>query len=204
MPQPRKPRTNAEISESTILSLISRARHEFGSLGYAQASMERIATDSGMTKGAIYYHFKNKKGLFEAVVEDCHRDITQRIETQAFASTEPQEALVNGCVAFVDVAMDEALRQIVLVDGPGVLGYERWRRIDAKFGLGSLKEGLKAWAQDDPNIDVDVLAHFISGALNDLVLFVSESSNREQRHERVCQQLPKLLAQILSRPDPRS
>lgn len=199
MKRSHKPRTNAEISESTIESLLSRARHEFASLGYAKASMERIASEGGMTKGAIYYHFKSKKGLFEAVLEDCHREITQRIETQAFASSEPKEALINGCLAFLDVAMDAALRQIVLVDGPGVLGYEQWRRIDAKFGLGSLKEGLKAWAGDDPDIDVEILAHFISGALNDLVLFVSESSNRAQRHESVSQHLPEILTLILSR-----
>lgn len=199
MDKPRKPRTNAEIREATVSSLISRARHEFGSLGYAQASVERIASDSGMTKGAVYYHFKSKKGLFEAVLEDCQRDITQRIETRALSSTDPQEALINGCLAFLDVAMDETLRQIVLVDGPGALGYGIWRRIDAEFGLGSLKEGLKAWAQDDAKIDVEVLAHFISGALNDLVLFVSESDSRAERHERVSQHLPGILASLLER-----
>lgn len=93
--------------------------------------------------------------------------------------------------------MDETLRQIVLIDGPGVLGYGLWRHIDTQFGLGSLKEGLKVWAEDDSSIDVEVLSHFIFGALSDLVLFVSESDNPAKRHKRVSQELPGLLTILL-------
>lgn len=193
----RKPRTNAEISEATVGSLVARARQEFGSRGYAEASVERIASEVGLTKGAIYYHFKSKHGLFEAVLRDCQRDIVRRIEERATSSADPRQAIIDGCIAFLDVVMDEELRQVVLLDGPAVLGYSHWRRIDAEFGLGSLKDGLRAWAADDQAMNVDVAAHAISGALNDLVLFVSESPSRTATHERVRGQLPILLASML-------
>lgn len=193
----RKPRTNAEISESTIATLVGNARQEFGSRGYTEASVERIASEVGLTKGAVYYHFKSKKGLFEAVLRDCQRDIVTRIEARATSSANPQQGVIDGCIAFFDVVMDEELRQVVLLDAPAVLGYGHWRRIDAEFGLGSLKEGLQAWAASDPALDVDVVAHAISGALNDLVLFVAESPNPTATHERVRGQLSILLASIL-------
>lgn len=191
-------RTNAEMSDATVTALVARARHEFGSHGYAAASVTRIASEVGLTKGAIYYHFDNKKGLFEAVLQDCQRDIVERIEARATSSQDPVEAVIDGCLAFLDVAMDEELRQVVLVDGPAVLGYGRWRHIDAEFGLGSLKEGLRVWAAGVRTIDVDVLAHSISGALNDLVLFVAESSNPTSTHRRVRRQVPVLVASMLS------
>ncbi|MGF1507894.1 MAG: TetR/AcrR family transcriptional regulator [Myxococcota bacterium] len=185
------------MSDATMDSLVKRARQEFGLKGYAEASVEHIAGEVGLTKGAVYYHFKNKKGFFEAVLRDCQRDIVTRIEARATSSPEPRQAIVDGCLAFLDVVMDEELRQVVLVDGPAVLGYGHWRRIDSEFGLGSLKEGLQAYASDHGPVDVDVVAHTISGALNDLVLFVSESSNRTASHRRVRRQLPILVASML-------
>ncbi len=193
----RKPRTNAEITETTIASLVGRARREFGARGYAEASVEYIASEVGLTKGAVYYHFKSKKGLFEAVLRDCQRDIVARIESQATSSADPREAVIDGCVAFVDVVMDEAFRQIVLLDAPAVLGYGKWRQIDAEFGLGSLKAGLQAWMTDDSLLDLDIVAHAISGALNDLVLFAAESPDPSAAHERVRRQLPLLVASML-------
>lgn len=194
------------MSEATIASLIRCARREFGSRGYAEASIEHIASEVGLTKGAIYYHFKNKKGLFEAVLRACQQDIVGRIEDRADSSDGPREAVLAGCSAFLDVVADEELRQVVLIDGPAVLGYGHWRRIDAEFGLGSLKEGLRAWAEHR-DIDIDVVAHFLSGALNDLVLFVSESSDPIATHERVRRQLPTLVASTLesvaTAPNPR-
>ncbi|HYN05271.1 MAG TPA: TetR/AcrR family transcriptional regulator [Vicinamibacteria bacterium] len=185
------------MSEATIAALVRHARHEFGARGFAEASVEHIASEVGLTKGSVYYHFGHKKGLFEAVLRDCQRDLVTRIEARAGSSSDPREAVIRGCSAFLDVVIDDELRQVVLVDGPAVLGYDQWRRIDAEFGLGSLKDGLREWAGDRDAIDVDVLAHFVSGALNDLVLFVSQARNPVATHKRVRLQLPVLLGSLL-------
>ena len=97
MTQPsRVARTNAAMSEATVAALVSRARAEFGSRGFAAASVERIAADVGLSKGAVYYHFTHKKGLFEAALRACHRDIVGRIETRATASPDGRQAVVDG------------------------------------------------------------------------------------------------------------
>ena len=184
-PRTRKaPRTNEEWSEATIAALIRRARREFAASGYDGASVERIAAEAGLTKGSVYYHFRNKEGLFEAVFRDVERDIVERIERRAGALSDPREAVVAGCEAFLDVAVDDELRQIALSDAPRVLGWSKWRAIDTEFGLGSLKSGLHACkrARAFSRVDMDTLAHLISGALNEAVFLVAESATREEAH----------------------
>lgn len=81
----RASRTNAEWTAATVATLTRHARVEFGSRGYAQALVERICSEAGLTKGALYYHFGSKRGLFEAVIRDVERDIVERIEARADA-----------------------------------------------------------------------------------------------------------------------
>ncbi len=199
---PARPRTNADWSRATTDTLRRRARAEFAARGYADASLERIAKRAGVTKGAVYYHFRSKEGLFEAVFRDVEREIVERIETRAAAAADPVEAVVAGCLAFLDIAVDDALRQIALVDGPLVLGWSRWRVIDGEFGLGSLKEGLRAgqragWLRD---VDPDVLAHLISGAVNEGVFLIAESDDRVRAYDALARTLTTSLRRLMGRP----
>lgn len=191
----RRP-TNAELSEETIARLLSTAQQEFGGVGYAAASVERIAERSGLTKGAVYYHFGNKEGLFEAVLRSSQRTLVQRIEQEAEAAGEPVEAVIAGCQAFVAVASDEQLRRIILVDGPAVLGWAKWRQIDGEFGLGSLKEGLEV-LEGRPDLDLEVTAHLISGALNEAALYVADSHDPAAATVRVSRSLGPWLRALL-------
>lgn len=200
-PRARKsPRTNEEWSEATIAALIRRARREFATSAYDGASVERIAAEAGLTKGSVYYHFRNKEGLFEAVFRDVERDIVQRIEQRAGAVSDPCEAVVAGCEAFLDVAVDDELRQIALADGPRVLGWSKWRSIDTEFGLGSLKSGLRACKSAGrlARVDLDTLAHLISGALNEAVFLVAESQPREAAHAAATKNVRWFLRALLA------
>ena len=187
-------RTNAEWSEATTAALVRRAREAFGEAGYAAASVEQIAEEAGLTKGAVYYHFRSKKGLFEAVFRDVSREIVTRIEERADAAPDPWEAVAAGCEAFLDVALDDELRQIALVDAPNVLGWATWRAIDGEHGLGALKAGLRACGGACEELDTDTLALLLSGAMNEGVLCIAEAPDRAATHERVRLSLRALLA----------
>lgn len=175
-------RTNDEWSAATIEGLIRLARREFSQRGYRGTSIERIAEAANLTKGAVYYHFGSKEGLFEAVLRTVQRDLVARIELRADQSGGPLEAVQAGCEVFLELATDDELRQIVLSDGPSVLGWSKWRAIDAEFGLGSLRQGLAtcrdAGALGASDVDPDVLASWLSGALNEAVFVIAESSDR--------------------------
>jgi AcrR family transcriptional regulator len=200
VPRDAKPRsrTNAEWSAETIEGLIRLARREFARHGYFGTSVDRIATEAHLTKGAVYYHFGSKEGLFEAVLRDAQRDLVARIEARAALAPDPLSAVRAGCEAFLETATDNDLRQIVLADGPGVLGWSKWRAIDAEYGLGSLKQGLLACPEferiRENDGDLDVLAHWISGALNEAVFLVAESSHRSQALEAAKRTLSRVLA----------
>jgi AcrR family transcriptional regulator len=162
--------------------LIRLARREFSQRGYRGASIERIAEAADLTKGAVYYHFGSKEGLFEAVLRTVQRDLVARIELRADQSGGPLEAVHAGCEVFLELATDDDLRQIVLADGPSVLGWSKWRAIDAEFGLGSLRRGLaicrEAGMLGTNDVDSDVLASWLSGAINEAVFVIAESTDR--------------------------
>jgi AcrR family transcriptional regulator len=192
----RAPRSNAEWTAETTARLIAAARAELAARGYAEASVERIAARVGLTKGALYYHFGSKQGLFRAAFRDVERDIVERIEARARARRDPVDALVAGCEAFLDVALDDELRQIALLDAPSVLGWREWRAIDEEFGLGSLREGLAACVDAGAlvRIDIGALAHLLSGAMNEAVFLIAEAGDRAAVRERVAAALRRMIA----------
>lgn len=198
------PRTNAQWSAATIEGLIRLARREFSQRRYAGTSVDRIAAEAALTKGAVYYHFGSKEGLFEAVLRHVQRDLVARIDAHADRQDDPVDGVRAGCEVFLELATDDELRQIVLTDGPTVLGWRKWRAIDAEYGLGSLKNGLvacrEAGAIRADDAQLHVLAHLLSGALNEAVFLIAESSNRARATAEAKRAVAVLLSALT---DPR-
>jgi AcrR family transcriptional regulator len=172
-------RTQAERSAATKDALISSARELFAERGFAGAGREDIVERAGVTRGALHHHFGGKEGLFLAVVESVHREMFERIATAAMSATDPMDQLRRGCAAFLDSAMDPAVRRIVLLDAPAVLGWHARREIDVAHALGLVIEGLNA-AMDSGAIErrpVEVLAHLLLGALNEAAMLVANSDD---------------------------
>ena len=62
------------ISAQTKNTLINIAKKHFTEYGFAYTSLEAIVKEANMTRGAVYHHFKNKKDLFLAVLEQIQID----------------------------------------------------------------------------------------------------------------------------------
>lgn len=201
------PRTNAQWSAATVEGLIRLARREFSQRGYAGTSVDRIAAEATLTKGAVYYHFGSKEGLFEAVLRHVQRDLVARIDAHADQHGDPVDGVRAGCEVFLELATDDELRQIVLADGPTVLGWRKWRAIDAEYGLGSLKSGLEACREAGAiradKAQLHVLAHLLSGALNEAVFLIAESSNRARATEEAKRAVSVLLSGLTALRRPR-
>ena len=195
-------RTNEQWSSESIEQLIRLARCAFSRHGYVETSVERIAAEANLTKGAVYYHFGSKEGLFEAVLREVQRDLVSRIEARADQGSAPLDAVRAGCEVFLELATDDELRQIVLADGPSVLGWSKWRAIDAEYGLGSLKQGLHACRETGAitadDVDLDVLAHWLSGALNEAVFVIADASDRPRALEEAKRALAVFLSGLVS------
>jgi AcrR family transcriptional regulator len=191
-------RTQAERSEVTREALIEAARPLFAARGYAAVGTEEIVRAAGVTRGALYHHFGGKRDLFEAVYERIEVELAQRIASGALAAgaTAPLEAMRAGAEMFLRAATEPEAQRIVLLDGPSVLGWDRWREIAAEHGLGLIEATLQAAIEAGAIAEQPVrpLAHVLMGALDEAAMLVARAEDPELMRAEVGRTLDALLA----------
>lgn len=195
-------RTQAERSAATRSALIASARALFTERGFAGAAREEIVERAGVTRGALYHHFANKEDLFRAVFVELEHEIGARVATAAMGGADPMEQLRLGCQAFLDTALDPAVRRIVLLDAPSVLGWEEWRVIEAEGGLMLMKEALAAvneagYIRAEP---LEPLAHMLLAALNEAAMLVANAEDRKRARAEVGETVDRLLSRLATKP----
>ncbi len=190
-------RTQTERSEATRDALIEAARALFAERGYAAVGTEEIVRAAGVTRGALYHHFDGKRDLFEAVYERIEVELAQRIASGALDSgaTEPLEAMRAGAEMFLQAATEPEAQRIVLLDGPSVLGWDRWREIAAEHGLGLIEATLQAAIEAGAIAEQPVrpLAHVLMGALDEAAMLVARAEDPELMRAEVSRTLDALL-----------
>lgn len=169
---------NELASQQTIKLLVNIAREHFSRFGYADASLESITSEAGLTRGALYYHFKNKKHLFIAVVTEVQLEIADSIATQSQLVNDLWEQLIVGCIAFIQTAITEKNKRILLIDAPNVIEWREWKTIDNENSSNLLLEHLQSLSKKGflVEIEVSLISSMISGALDELALNIAESN----------------------------
>jgi AcrR family transcriptional regulator len=190
-------RTQAERTEATRTALIEAARPLFAERGYSDVSAEEIVRAAGVTRGALYHHFDGKRELFAAVYEQVEIELAERIAAGALGTNaaSPLEAMRAGVEMFLAASTEAETQRIVLVDGPSVLGWDRWREIAAAHGLGLIEATLRA-AIDAGAIEpqpVRPLAHVLMGALDEAAMLVARAEDPESTRAEVAATLGTLL-----------
>jgi AcrR family transcriptional regulator len=188
----------AQRSEATRAALVAAARPLFAERGFAGVGTEEIVRAAGVTRGALYYQFRDKQDLFAAVFEQLEAELAQRIGAvvAGAGAPDPVAALRAGTDAWLDACAEEELRRIVLLDAPAVLGWARWREIGLRYGMGLVTAGLQA-AIDAGRLapqPVAPLAHVLIGALDEAALYVATADDREAARAEVGAVLDRLLA----------
>lgn len=200
-------RTQAERLAATRGALLAAARVLFAEQGYEAAATEEIVRRAGVTRGALYHHFADKRALFDAVAREVACEIAQRIDS-ATPMTDPLQALVAGSMAFLDACLDPAVRRIYLIDAPAVLGWHRWREIDAPHGVRSLREGVQAIlaGRRSEALAVEPTTFLLSGALNEAALWIAEASDEKAARREMDRTLSVLIERLFATPaaPPRS
>jgi AcrR family transcriptional regulator len=155
----------SQHAEATRRAVLAAARSSFGRKGYAQTSVDEIAAAARVTKGAVYHHFADKEALFRAV----HAEVEAEAQARAGAARDPKESPIDQIVAvvdaYLDVALDEEIRRITLIDGPALLGLEPDGPADQQAGHVDLRLFIAtAIARGQiVDLDPDLLAHLIGG-----------------------------------------
>jgi AcrR family transcriptional regulator len=159
--------TQAERRAATIESILSAGRRLFGERGFAATTMDDIAEQAHVAKGAVYHHFATKEALFEAVFDQVARALVQEIDRAVRTEKDVLAAMVAGTQHYYAACAKGPTGQIILRDGPAVLGWERWREIDAQHFGGKIPRALTA-AMDAGLIarqPVEPLARLLLGAV---------------------------------------
>jgi AcrR family transcriptional regulator len=171
--------TNVERAASTRAKIVTTARRLFATNGYEGTSTEAVLAESQVSRGALYHHFANKEALFAAVLEAVEEDITAETARARGSTTDPVEALRRAFDSFLGMACEAEVRQIVLTDAHSVLGWQKWREIEGRYGLGRLKLALKMIAATGRIREdmVDIYAHILLASLIEVAFLTARSAD---------------------------
>jgi len=191
-------RTQAERRSATRRALLDAGRELFAAHGFADAGQEDIVERAGVTRGALAHHFGTKVGLFRAVVESIQIELAGDIAAAAMTGDDPAAQLRLGCTAFLDAALQPAVRRIVLLDAPAVLGWQAWREMDTAHGLGLVIEALEHCM--DAGVmaprPVQPLAHILLAALNEAAMLVANAEDPVATRVVVGQEVEHFLSRL--------
>lgn len=189
------PRTKAAQREATVAALTAAGRELFAERGYAAVGTEEIVQRAGVTRGALYHHFKGgKEELFRAVLIQVSAETTARVLAAANAADDPWDELVLGIEAFLDASAVPEVQQIVLVDGPAVLGWDVWRET-AEVSVQLTEQVLQA-AMDAGRIapgPARSLAHVLIGAVDEAAIVVARAEDPAAARMEMGQTVRRLL-----------
>jgi len=197
-----KRRTQTERSAATRGALVAAGRRLWSERGYAAVGTPEIAAAAGVTRGALYHQFADKAALFLAVADAVEGDVTGRLGAHVAASgaTDPAAALHAAVDGWLEACEEPEVRQILLLDGPVVLGWDGFRDMALSHALG-LTEGLLGAAIDAGQLapqPTRALAHVLIGALDEAAMYLTTSDDRAAAREEVARVLHALLGGMLS------
>ncbi len=189
-------RTQAERTAATRAQLLLAARKLFADKGFSEVSTQQIVADAGVTRGALYHQFADKADLFAAVYEQVEEELVADVVT-AIAAENPAgtlEAMQTGARLFLDHCSAPGVAQIVLIDAPSVLGWERWREVGIRYGLGII-EGMLTQAVAEGVVPAQPLratAHVLLSSLDEAALYISRAADPDTARQdmyTVCDRL---------------
>lgn len=191
------PRASAADAARTAARVLDVATRRFATDGYAEASLESIAAEAGVTRGAVQHHFKDRRGLLLAVVRAGHERVAERVRAGAGTGGDGSSGLRAGCHAFVDAVTKDPAARLLLVDAPAVLGWQTWRDMDAETSERELIDGLTPLVAAD---DLAATTQLLSGAMNEAALWIAADPTDKSRPAAAHRALDRLLDAVTAPP----
>lgn len=170
-------RRRIQTMEENRARLITAARKAFAEKGFAAASMDELTAEAGLTRGALYHNFGDKKGLLAAVVAQLDGEMARRAQAVGAAAGDDWEGLLAEGEAYIKMALDPEVQRIVLLDGPAFLGDPtQWPSQNACL---EVTKGTVARLIDEgilKPVDVEAAARLLNGAALNAALWVAASA----------------------------
>lgn len=191
----------AQTMEENRARLIAAARKAFAQQGYAAASMDDLTAQAGLTRGALYHNFGDKRGLLAAVVNQIDAEMAARAQEIAGKAGDGWEALLAEGAAYIEMALEPEVQRIVLLDGPAVLGDpSRWDSQNKCLEVTtSTLERLIAEDVVKP-VDPEAAARLINGAALNAALWVAASDEPRDVLAKAIEAFRALATGLLAKP----
>jgi AcrR family transcriptional regulator len=193
-----RPNKNVTRGEATRGQLVEIARRMFAKRGYEDTSIEAVLREAGVSRGSLYHHFPSKEALFEAVAEDVETSVGEQTLAATEGTQGPVEALRAGFLAWIRLAGDPVVQRILLIDGPAVLGWDRWRAMEERHALGLIRAALQVIADEGklrPEM-VATLANVLLASVNEVALLVARSDDQPSAMQAGADTIDELLHRL--------
>ncbi|MBC7800719.1 MAG: TetR/AcrR family transcriptional regulator [Gemmatimonadaceae bacterium] len=171
-------RRRSDMIVDTRAKLLAAGRRAFALKGYAEASMDDLTAEAGLTRGALYHHFGDKKGLLQAVIAEIDGEMCERLGVIVDRADTVWAGFIDECVAYIEMAVEPEIQRIVLLDGPAVLGDpSQWpsqnacvrsmtHRIQSLIDAGTVRP-----------VDAEATARLIGGAALSAALWIASAND---------------------------
>jgi AcrR family transcriptional regulator len=194
----------AAQAEATRAALVEAARRLFVAKGYHDTGTEEVVAAAGVgTRGALYHHFADKRALFEAVFVAVEEDLVMEA---AKSLADPADGALNqlrqGLIGFLDASLTPHVQRILLIDGPAVLGWTKWRELESVYGLGAIRAMLDRAVEEGDlaaGQPLDALAHVLLAAADEMALFIANAPDQVAARDHGVQALNALLDGLRAR-----
>ena len=164
---------------------------------------KRLVREAGVSRGALYHQFGDKTELFADVLADGRgRGHPAPRRGHAAGGDADLVAVMTGALeAWLDACEEPEVQRIVLIDGPSVLGWVRWRAICQHHVLGLIESVLARAAADGVLLPLPVkpLAHLLLAIADEAALYLAAANDRAAARDEIVQIVDTMVRALVVR-----
>jgi AcrR family transcriptional regulator len=194
-------RTQADRTAATRTALIRAGRTLFALHGFAGVGTETLVREAGVSRGALYHQFGDKTGLFADVLGDIEGDVARDLAAAMLAgdASDFVAAMMRAIDAWLDACESPEVQRVVLIDGPSVLGWARWREICQLHILGLIEAVLAKGVEDGKlhPLPARPLAHILLAIADEAALYVHTGRDRIAARAEIIQIIEPLIRALV-------
>ena len=195
--------SQADRRAATVGTILAEARRLFTERGFEATSVDDVAEAAGVAKGAVYHHFASKEALFQRVLEGMQAAIATSVPAEAPAPSDLVDQIAAATLHYLLTASEPAFRRVLLIDGPAVIGWRRWREIDDRFfGAGARAAVAMLLGPAAAPGEVETVSHLLLGAVMEAALVCATAPDPKQTARAMAQGLQRMLRGLAAQKRP--